>query len=85
MTTNKAAALPWPRKYRNTGTTRAAIKRGERGEAREEGDAQPDRSEGERCRPVQAGEHAEIGGDALAALEVSQAGKMWPRKAASPA
>src|SRR5262249_46052027 len=48
---------------------RAGNERGERGVTGERGDREPDEAEGDRRRPRQRQQEADIGGDALAALE----------------
>src|SRR5262245_55098195 len=48
---------------------RAGNERGKRGVTGERGDREPDQAEGDRRRPRQAEQQADIGGDALAALE----------------
>src|SRR5262249_58144525 len=68
---------------------RAGNERGERGVAGERGHREPDEAEGDRCRPRQRQQEADIGGDALAALEAEPnreqvaeegAGRGWERE-----
>ena len=66
------------------GGQRAGDQGGERGIAREIGDREPDRAEDQRRRPGEAEQHADIGGDALAALEAEPDRKEMAEKGAQP-
>src|SRR5262249_4275342 len=60
---------PIPHEPQRKWRRRAGNERGKRGVARERGDDEPDEAEGDRHRPCQRQQEADIGGNALAALE----------------